>query len=406
MNSELEQTISFKVYTDFDSLREFGREWDNFVKDVGGEIFLTYDWCRLWWKYYGRKRELAIFVAYIGQTLCAILPCFREKLRIGPVSIRAVKFVASDYMPVAYTVPIKSQYLDRITGPFLEALAVHWPGWHVLHATICGRFNSLEALTAVLKKPLRNRYRCELAQSDVQTYFSISKDWETQVASLASKQRTNVRRTYREASSKGIEISSRLASPQTLQVMFDNFVDIHQKHWRGIGRSGHFGAWPLSRQFHREMAEIELPLDRLRLIEISFNGSPVGYEYLYRFGETYYWFLNARTDFDNPRIDYKWIAFRSKIENALKDGVTTIDGMRGMYDYKVLMGGQVVPINDLFVYDRRFSVVFRVSLFRLVAKVVNICYYRVWRTRVAPRLGIKLGTFWDKWVRLSFLSAH
>lgn len=393
-------------FHNFNDLQLIKNEWDNFISLVCGEIFFTYDWCRTWWKYYGTKRDLAIFVFRSGNEICGILPVFREKLWIGPVSIAAIKMVGSDFMPVTITVPIKQEYIDQVIDRLIEKLKTLWK-WHILYlGAICGRYDSLDTLVHAFKSKLGKEYCCELTESDVQTYFAVAPNWEAQVAALASKQRTNVRRTFRETSSKGIEISSNLASEESLSKMFDNFVEMHQKHWQEIGNAGHFGAWPYSKEFHREIAETQLDLNRLRLIEIKFNNIPVGYEYLYRLQDTYCWFLNARSDFENnKRIDYKWIAYRAKIESALNDGIKTIDGMRGMYDYKLLMGGKVLPSHNLFIYSTQFPVMQRVVIFRLLAKFLDILYHKLWRRRMAPRFGIKPRTFWKKWIRSSSLSS-
>ena len=170
--------------------------------------------------------------------------------------------------------------------------------------------------------------------------------------------------------------------------------------------AGHFVAWPDAKEFHHEIAKIQYGYNRLRLIEIKFNDTPVGYEYIYRFGDEYCWFLNARVDFEsNSRIDYKWIAFHAKVENALKDNVKTIDAMRGMYDYKLLMGGKIMPINNIFVYPADYPSKSRVFIFRLLAKYISIFYYKIWRLRLAPRLNVRLQPFWKKWVRFHPLAS-
>ena len=79
--------ITVEIYHIFDALANMQQEWDDFIESVGGEIFLTYDWCRIWWKYYGHKRDLTIFVFRNGGEICGILPLFREKIWIGPLSI-------------------------------------------------------------------------------------------------------------------------------------------------------------------------------------------------------------------------------------------------------------------------------------------------------------------------------
>jgi CelD/BcsL family acetyltransferase involved in cellulose biosynthesis len=397
--------ITVQVFVSFADIAQMQQDWDSFMESVDAEIFLTFDWCRIWWKYYGKNRELALFVFKRGPDICAILPLFLEKIWLGPVAIRIVKLVGSDHMPVTMTVPIQRDCIRATVELLLNEMTGKW-GWDLFClGAICGRYSSTGELVNAFQTALGGSYHCEKKTKDVQTYFQVAGSWEQQVAGLGRKQRTNAKRTEREISGKGISVHSVLASEESLQVMFDKFVRMHQAHWQGIGKPGHFAAWPASAEFHLEVAKVQFQRNRLRLLEINFDDQTVGYEYLYRFGSTYFWFLNARAEPKySPRIDYKWVAFREKTENALRDGVGCIDGMRGKYEYKLLMGGSPLSINNVYVYSSRRSVMARVVSFRLLVALLDICYSKLWRSRIAPRLGIRPKAFWKKWIRVHSLS--
>jgi len=400
------EQITVEMYHGFDTIVSMQKEWDRFMESVGGDIFLTFDWCRVWWKYYGGKRDLAILVFRGGQDIRGILPLCREKIWIGPVPLNVVKIVATDYLPVTVTVPIHENSIDQIVKILIERMRAQWQ-WDLFYVgDICGRYECLDKFVNALKGTVKESYRCEVTSRDVQTYFYIAADWDSQVAALAPKQRTNVKRTFREVSATGATVRSVIATRENFLQMFNRFVEMHQTYWRRGGKPGHFGAWPASVEFHREIAGIQLAHDRLRLVEISLDEQIVGYEYIYRFDGVYSWFLNAREEPKNsPRIDYKWIAFRTRVECAIADNVTCVDGMRGMYDYKLAMGGKLLPVNDVFVYSTKFLTLPRVIIFRLLARGLNICYNKIWRRRMAPRLGISLKSFWDKWIRFHPLSS-
>ncbi len=396
-----ESKLQVEIYDNFETLCTFQPEWDAFMESVDAEIFLSFDWCRIWWKFYGKKRRLAIFVFREENSICAILPLFLEAIWLGPISARVIRIVGADYMPVTVSVPIKRDFTDLVVKMLLKEIEPRWR-WDMFYlGALCGKYPLVDQLVHAFKSSLGTSYRFEVKSNDVQTYFQVAKDWDHQVAGLAKNQRTNVRRTYREISGNNISVSSRLASKEEYSQMFNNFVQMHQDHWQQIGKPGHFGAWPASADFHREVGGIQLGLNRLRLIEIKFDDQVVGYEYLYKFNSTYYWFLNARAERRiNARIDYKWIAFHKKIENALKDSVSSIDGMRGRYDYKLLMGGKYVPIRNLFIYSKTLPTATRITLFRLLAWLLDVCYSKLWHARIAPRLGVERKVFWDNWIRV------
>lgn len=398
--------ILVERFHDFDALEPLQNEWDKFMESIHGEIFLTFDWCRTWWKYYGDKRKLAVFVFRDETGLCAIMPLFCERLSAGPLSVDAVRMVGTDFMPVSMALPVRDGCVHDVIDTLIGEINAVWR-WDILHlGALSGGYAALPSLVHAFQSRLGDDYLCQLKEADVQTYFPVAGDWDKQLASLSSKQRANIRRAFRETDRQGVRIGSRLASGDTLSAMFDGFVAMHQKHWRGMGNAGHFGAWPSAEEFHREIAGIQLGRDRLRLIEIDFDGLPAGYEYIYRFDDSYCWFLNARSEFrDNKRIDFKWISYRIRMECALNDGVKTIDGLRGFYDYKILLGGEVLPTHHLYVYSRRFPSIVTLTLFRMLATLIDIVYHKIWRRRVVPRLGCRVGSFWKFWIRSHTLSS-
>jgi hypothetical protein len=139
-------------------------------------------------------------------------------------------------------------------------------------------------------------------------------------------------------------------------------------------------------------------------MEILLDGKCLGYEYMYRAGDTYLDFIAARTNSDSGRtIDYKWIDFREQITKGLAEGVRWIDSMRGRYEYKMLLGGELFPIRAIFVSREAFLPRAKVAVFRRSAWALDVWYSKIWRRRIAPRLGLKSGVFLNLWVRSHML---
>ena len=117
-----EQTLQVELYESFEDLSISQPEWDAFMESVDAEIFLTFDWCRIWWKFYGKKRRLGIFVFREEKTICAILPLFLETTWLGPISVRAIRIVGADYMPVTVSVPIKKDFVGQVVKMLLKEM--------------------------------------------------------------------------------------------------------------------------------------------------------------------------------------------------------------------------------------------------------------------------------------------
>jgi hypothetical protein len=127
---------------------------------------------------------------------------------------------------------------------------------------------------------------------------------------------------------------------------------------------------------------------------------------MYKFGQTYQWFLTARSGLErDSRIDFHRVSFGEKVEHALKDDVRFIDGGRGEYEYKMVMGGKLFPVHSIFIYSKGFFHLKQVQIVRGLVWLMDIWYSKIWRRRIAPRLGLKLGPFWRWWTRTHMLSS-
>jgi len=397
--------IKLQKFKNFEEAESIQSEWDRFVEVQTADIFLTYDWCRIWWKYYGKKREPLLFVFRNEGKICGILPMFRERIRLGPVSARVVKLMCTDFSPVTITIPISREYLEAVVSLLLEELGRSDP-WNLLYfGAICGRYPDTGVLVEALRTHLGKQWVVEVQEKDVQTYFQVKESWEKQVETLSPRQRTKTRRVYKELRDRGLKLESDFAKQESVSDRFERFVLMHQAQWNCIGMPGHFAEWPSSREYHREMAETQFDRQRLRLLEIRLDGKCIGYEYIYRTGNTYCWFLSARVGLDEEnRIDFHRIAFGEKVEKAVRESVKFIDSMRGRYEYKLVMGGELYPISSVFVFPADFPSKLVVIGFRWMVWAMNLGYYKFWRRRIVPRLAMKPRRFLDLWIRSHMLA--
>jgi CelD/BcsL family acetyltransferase involved in cellulose biosynthesis len=395
---------TFVRYSAIEDAEPIRKEWDDFIEKETGDVFLTYDWCRVWWRHYGTRREPFIYVFRDGGEICGILPMFRERIRLGPVSTTVVKLMCSDSSPVTVPFPVRRDHLKSVVPMFLEELrkVVQWDLLYL--GAICGRYPDSEDLLEAIRGYKGEKLSVDARQVDQQIYYRLQESWEQQVEGLSYGQRKNVRKACKEILKRGMKLESRFADRENLAAHFDRFVSIHQAHWQEKGMPGHFSEWPSAYEYHREMASTQLSLGRLHLMEVLLDGKCLGYEYMYHAGDTYLTFLNGRTGIDLGRkIDYR-IIFREIVKWGVSEGARWIDSMRGRYDYKVLLGGELYPIRAIFVSREAFLPRAKVAVFRFSAWALDVWYSKIWRRRIAPLLGLKPGEFLDLWVRSHMLA--
>jgi len=395
--------VQVELFDNFEELASMQPEWDNFVASTGCEIYLTYDWCRLWWKYYGKKRNLSILVFRSAGDLVAIIPLFFEKIWLGPAWIRAAKLVGTDSSITTVSLPISSPHLADVISRFRSYLDDC--NCDIIHlGPFSGKYKYQAHIKELCQQFFRDSYLVQSINSNVQTYFELPGTYDEFLAGLTKRERGEIRRNYRAAAKafagEAQSVVSLFASQRNFQNMFDDFVRMHQAHWQSIGKAGHFADWPRAIEFHRELAQAQLKHNRLRLLQVALAGQPLGYKYAYRFGEMYLEFLDARSDTPDLRhVSLGRVIFAELVKKALEENITCIDSMRSRYEHKIRMGGNLLPVHDIYISRKKIFLRLRVSVFRALAWALNLAYYRIWFSRIAPRLHLKRRPIWRILIR-------
>jgi hypothetical protein len=84
--------------------------------------------------------------------------------------------------------------------------------------------------------------------------------------------------------------------------------------------------------------------------------------------------------------------------------VTCVDDMWGKYDYKILMGGKVLPVRSVTIVPSKGLKALRVKCFRILAWALDVSYAKIWRRRLAPKIRFPVGSFWKAWIKSHQLS--
>lgn len=404
-DSRINDNIDVQTYDSFEALSNMQQDWDSFMEEMNAEIFLTYDWCQSWWKYYSTGRHLKIFIFRLNGIIIGILPVFMENIWLGPFNIRVVKIVGTDFMPTTIILPVSHDYLSLVIPAFLNRISALW-SWDVLHiGDLSGAYKQLDKLSEILGDTLNCSHKIECKETDVQTYFEIANSFEDQIKTLSTRQRTKTKRVYKELQDKDITLKSIAADEQNYISFLDAFIEMHQAHWQSLGIAGHFVDWPHARELHKDIASAQIKHNRLRIIKILLNDQCIGYEYIYKFGNTYCWFLSARTDLSEfPRIDFHRIAFGEKINHAISDKVKSIDALRGYYEYKLVMGGKLEPVHSIIVYSKKGLSSIKYQIFKRSSWLLNVIYFKIWRRRLVPRLRMRPKSLLKIWIKTSMFS--
>ncbi len=241
--------------------------------------------------------------------------------------------------------------------------------------------------------------------TDVHTTFWVPPDMDSYYETLSKNERKNRRkyelRLLKKEFTTEVDV---LKDPAKVEQEFESFAVQHALQWNEEGKTGHFGAWPRALEFNRALVRNIASQGRLRFIRIVANGQVVANQYVFAFGDAYWWELPSRI------VGAQWERFSlgptgivTMIEAALKEGIVRVEGGLAHYDYKLRLGAKEYAVKTVRVIGQRPGSRLRARIFGALRSAVGVLYHKIWYRRVMPRL---LRKFWRPqamfWLRLDF----
>jgi CelD/BcsL family acetyltransferase involved in cellulose biosynthesis len=385
-----------RVDTDLAAMAAMREEWDALVGEAGGDIYFTYDWCRTWWRYYGRGRQLSILSFRQDNKLVGLVPLLVERLWMGPVPIRLAKMLGSDFTTVVLSPPVLPDCAVDIYTIVLETMLGQGRCEAAWFGPLAGNQPHRQALRQACGPQVQIVRDRDIG---VHTIFQLPETFEQYLAGLDKSQRGNYRRDQRNLEKLHPLRLDTIEDVTQIQPEFDRFVALHQAQWTPQGMLGHFGDWPDAIAFNRDLARTMAAQGRLRLERLTAGQEPVAYDYSFRLGPRLFWRLPARrTGEPWDRLGLGRVCLVARIQAAIAAGIRQIEGGGGHYDYKVRLGATEYPLGSMLISNKGLAGLKAKMLCRR-ADLLNFAYYRAWFSRIAPRLPLPRRPLWRMWIR-------
>jgi CelD/BcsL family acetyltransferase involved in cellulose biosynthesis len=383
-------SLNCQVETSFSEGGDLQPAWDEAVLRLGGPIYMTYDWLKTWWEFYGASKHLRLLIFWRGSQVVALLPLYLEDFGFGPFRTRVARIVGANIPPKVFNPPVDPAFASEVFTRTLRQL---------LDVDRCDLFSF---------GPVSQSWPCNLAlkelsgslsdmvgdvsheASGVQTVFRLPATFEAYMASLSGNERAKLRKRLRALEKVGAITADSISAPAVLGEAFEAFARHHAEQWKSMGKGGHFTAWPKGMAFNRRLVESQGARGRVRFFRLLADGEVIGNRYAYVFGNTIFAELTSRAV--GPRWDKLGLggtAYMKFFEAALADGFSIIDSGLGAYDHKSEIGGQSVPVEVWRVTARRSRL--KTGALLLIASAVKLIFDKVWYRRILPRLPESFG---------------
>jgi CelD/BcsL family acetyltransferase involved in cellulose biosynthesis len=315
------------VATDIE-LSGLADDWDVLVRaSPRPSPFLLHAWLDEWWRHYGEGSELAVHVAFRGNSLVGALPlCVSTKH-----GLRVTSFVGGD-PGLADVLLAEGEDLSTAAALARRAAAADQD-----LAELTGLPADSRLIAAFEREALTLIERAEAPVLD------LTPGWDTVYASkFSSKQRSHHRRRRRQLTQLGrVSVDVARTADELSEALEDAFV-LHDRRWQGRPDGSGFTT-PVGRRFSHAVVDALAPLGVPRIVTLKIDGRPVAFHY-YLALENRIYVHRIAFDPSFARFSPGVVNTLDAIEAAAAEGATRVEFLGGAERYKVDLADHLEPL--------------------------------------------------------------
>src|SRR5579862_8234435 len=240
MNAE---PLILKLETEFPTDEKLAQQWDRLAVETEAPVYMSFDWLRLWWQFYGRNCQLRLFLFSAGDALVGVLPVYLTWVGFSPFKVKVARLVGANIPPKVFNPPVMEAWSYDIWSTVLRHLFERDRCDVVSLGPVSETYKGLPSLKETAFNGRLSGVEAALSDRDVHTVYHLPKNSEEFFATLDSKERKVRRKKLRDLEAKGPLRVEVLKDPVSVEREFGNFVRQHTTQWEAEGRPGHFHAW-------------------------------------------------------------------------------------------------------------------------------------------------------------------
>lgn len=308
------------VITDADAMERLAPQWDAlWRRSPGATPFQSPHWLLPWWRRFGSDAPHLIAVRE-GDELAALAPLYvvrDEDESLGMFLGTGI----SDYLDVLASAATIGTVMDAIATADCQM-------WDFQH---------LRPGSALLTAPIPEGWSENVEEQDPCPVLSLEGAGES-LEHLLSTHAQKKLRYFRRALGREGALTFETAREETIDAMLTDLYDLHAARWRQRGLPGVL-ADDVVQDFHRDVARRMHGAGALRLYAMRVGERTAAVFYGFAHAGTVYYYLSGY-DPAFEKLSAGNILVAHAIEQAVRDGATTFDFMRGAEEYKYAWGAK------------------------------------------------------------------
>jgi len=302
-----------EVITELEALQSLEADWIALCKKSDSTPFQTPMWLLPWWRNFG-SNDLTVIVSREGDRIDAIAPLYI--LRDDESDESLGMFVGTGI----------SDYLDVIGDASLvidEMSKLNCQLWDL---------QQLQPSSSMLAVALPDGFSENVEDQEACPVLPLAGAFET----LGSTHFQKKLRYYRRALERTGEVRIETPTADTLDDLLTALFELHAARWKRRDLPGVLGD-DASQAFHRDAARRMLDAGMLRMYATRCNDRIVAVFYGFALNGIVYYYLSGY-DPELEKLSIGTILVAHAVEQAVRDGATAFDFLRGAEEYKYAWG--------------------------------------------------------------------
>jgi len=315
-------------------------EWRELLeRDPNRHIFVTQEWGGGWWEEFKEGKDLFILRVRRGSEVVAIVPLYRKTEE----DRRILRFLGgidlTDYLGPICSLEDRNDVAATLVL-WLRDTDVLWDEFDAHNMPV-----PLGFAEHLVDHVDRAGLAFELEQEETAAVLILPSDWETYLATLAKKQRHELRRKIRRLWNEHTDARVRTSAPDTLEADLATFFAMH----RGAhGHKGHFMN-PEIATFFTRIARTFMPLGWLKLDLLEASGKALAATFSFEHNSRFYLY-NSAFEPSAAAVSPGLVLVAHLLERSIQQKLERFDFLRGPERYKYQLGAQAVPLNNVRVF--------------------------------------------------------
>ncbi len=379
--------LSCTVYDSFEAVEGLREDWDAAVERCRASVYMTFDWVRTWWQFYGRDAQLRLFVFRSANVVECVFPVYIDVLGIAPMSLRIARLVGANIPAKVFDPPVPASIATRVFEELLARLIEDGACDVLSFGPVSDAHKPSAELAEVARRRLSSPSCVQADPVDVHTLFRLPTTLDEYFDRLSKSESKRRKYELRALSKEFTVCEDVVRAPDAVEAEFEAFAEQHRANWDAQGKPGHFGSWPRALEYNRALVRNQAGRGRVRFYRILANGEVISRQYAYVCGGRGAWELPSRAMGGRwDKLSLGTAGVVRMFEAAMAEGVREFEGGIGHYEYKLRLGAEEHPIRTIRVWRPGISPSIRRGLWRWVQKATYIGYQAIWHRRLLPRL--------------------